>query len=303
MTGTPFWPNGGNVEAQTVTEQDTSTVEVDLSELDLTPEDVAMPAEESVDVAAEEGVEQPSESAEPQPAVAEPSESPEVQALRAELRELQRRQDERWQQVEPIARHQQQFPESERRFQELREKMLQNQMSRAEFAEYQDLREQRLVAHLRGTAWREANQASSEQFARGLFTEQAMGKGRDFDSLVQRHIRPLYERQPSLQAIRALVPEQPALADYLWAANGELLAQVGNDPVAAARLILDAANAKTTVAADLQKKVRRVEASGAHNIHGADTTVSAATKKKESNFWNWDDKSFGKLADRHLLDG
>lgn len=284
------------------------TVEVDLEGLDLTPEEVGLgsePTEVDDDGGAE--IEAGSEPAGSEPVETETppaTETSTVDALRAELTQLRREYDDLRQGVEPLTRRPQ-VDVNGQRLQHLHDKIRNapGTVTGAEYLEYHDLRDQRRMAQLQADAYRHATVASSEAHARGIFTEKEMGKGRGFDDLMQKHMRPLYQKAPSLQVLRQLVPEQPAYADYLWASVAEVLESCNYDVPVACRKVLGALDAPVKAAKEIGDRVRRVEASNAAKIHGADTTVGAGSKKKIENFWDMPDKDFDAIARRNELMG
>lgn len=271
--------NAGGTEVAETTDAD--FVEIPLDQLGLTDEELQAATHPEGEVAEE--VEAP---------VAEEPAAPEVNP---EVLRLQRQLDQLREQTEPLLRMQQQPTDQfAQTLRGLHEKLLNQTMTRQEYAQYLDMREQAQAARLVGTARGEATIAASEAHARGLFNEKDFGKGRSYDQIVGKHITPLYERNPSLRVIEQLVPDQPGQARYLWGAMAELLERSGWDVPRACKTLLGALDAPATAAGEIASRVRRSQASGAAKIHGADTTVGAGKAKITD--WNQvPDKTFDRI--------
>lgn len=84
--------------------------------------------------------------------------------------------------------------------------------------------------------------AASEARARGLFTDQAIGQGLGYDSLMARHIAPLVKARPQLGQLLAM-QDDPATASYFLGIFHEINHKMGGDPVKTAKTLLSALNA------------------------------------------------------------
>lgn len=263
-------------------------VEIPLDQLGLTDEELQAATHPEGEVAEEVATEAAT------PAAEAPAADDDV---RGQLLRLQQDYADLQQRLEPLTRSQQQQPNQwEQHFQALHEKMLNQSMTRQEWAQYQDMREQRLAARLESVGMRNATLASSEQTARGVFTDEAMGKGHSYDTLTAKHLDRAFRADPALRTLLPrLVPNQPAEANYLWSTMAEVLEQCEWNVARACKMVLGAMNAPATAAGEIQTRLRRSQASGANKIHGADTTV-AAGKAKVENFWDLPDKAFDRIV-------
>lgn len=125
-----------------------------------------------------------------------------------------------------------------------------------DLARFLDWREQRLAATLRGTIVTDAGAAASEQRARGLFSREAMGEGRDYDALTNRHLEPIERADPSIRRVLAS-QRDPAAARYALSAALELLDRFGGDPVKGFAALWKAVDGGSKTSSRIFDQVRR----------------------------------------------
>lgn len=131
-------------------------------------------------------------------------------------------------------------------------KMLQYLEWKEAHMEQKAIRQARAEAHITSTA----------QHARGLLSETSMGKGLDFDTVVNTHIVPLERQSP---ATRALFESQkdPALVRYLIGSILMYQEKFGGDPAKTFAEFHRAMSGKTKETSNVLKKIAKAETNGA----------------------------------------
>lgn len=100
----------------------------------------------------------------------------------------------------------------------------------------------------------EARRASGEVEARALFTSEAMsGEGYAFDSIAA-PVRAIYNSNPGLRdAVAMLVPQNPAVGEYLVGVMMHMINQHGGNVANAARAMLHGSQAAQRAASEMQR--------------------------------------------------
>ena len=218
---------------------------------------------------------EPSESAPASPA------EPTISDLQQRLQQYEQRFEQLTQQTQPFLEQQRQWARTQNnRLPELRQKIERGAANTAELLEFMELRDQDSSARLSAQAMYSARSAASQADARGRFTADKMGSGNEYDNLVTRYLHPAYNMNPQLrQLAAALVPDNPAHGEYLWASMAKLLEANAWDIEKAAGVMHKAMGAKSSAAKDLVERVRDVEKRGAKRVHGSETQVSGGRRK------------------------
>lgn len=125
-----------------------------------------------------------------------------------------------------------------------------------DLVKFLDWRDQRFENRLRGTIVTDAGAAASEQRARGLFSREAMGEGRDYDALTNRHLDPIERADPSIRRVLAS-QRDPAAARYALSAALELLDRFGGDPVKGFAALWKAIDGGSKTSSRIFDQVRR----------------------------------------------
>jgi hypothetical protein len=121
---------------------------------------------------------------------------------------------------------------------------------------YAGWREDRLARRLTANFRQDAASVAAEQRARGLFSRDAMGEGRDYDMLVAKHIAPVEQSDPTFRAFFNKQAD-PAVARYVTAAVLEVIDSTANgDPVKGVANLWAALEGKASTAKTILKQVK-----------------------------------------------
>jgi hypothetical protein len=107
-----------------------------------------------------------------------------------------------------------------------------------------------------GASFREdAIRVSAEQKARGIYSRDSMGEGRDYDALVGKHIAPIEKMIPAFRQVFN-GQQDPATARYVLAAALEIIDRAQGDPVRGLSTLWSALDGKATTTRTLLKQVK-----------------------------------------------
>jgi hypothetical protein len=129
------------------------------------------------------------------------------------------------------------------------------------------LNDQRL-AQIRSETEHAALRASSTQRIRGLLTAESLGgPGRDYDSLVAKHVAPAVRQNPWIaQAVHAASPQDPALGEYILGAIAEIAQRSGGDIAKAMRSIWNALDAEQRGAREVTSRITEAQRQQAQRV-------------------------------------
>jgi hypothetical protein len=114
-----------------------------------------------------------------------------------------------------------------------------------EFLKYNEWQQNRNNQRLLTMAQDQAAKVASEQKARGYLSASTLGEGRDYDTMVGKHIAPIYRTNPQLKdLIHTVFSKEPALGEYYLAVMLEGLEKFNDNPIELFKAINGAANAR-----------------------------------------------------------
>lgn len=154
------------------------------------------------------------------------------------------------------------------------------------------------LAGVQGQIQSTARQAASQQRARGLFSTEAMGAGRDFDSLYNRFLSPAYSEAPWIRDVLFSKTEDPALAEYALARVFELMERAKGDPVKAFRDLDNALTARVAGAQEALDKITKAQAGAATRVMRATESGPQPISKRVKDAWELGDKDFDSLVEQ-----
>jgi len=133
-----------------------------------------------------------------------------------------------------------------------------------------DWRDKRLARQISAISRGDAQNVMSESMARGLFSHDSMGGGRDYDALVGKHITPVEQVDPGFARLFTEQPN-PAVARYALATALEIIEQTKGDPVKGFRNLWSALDNRRTATRTVLKQVQNAAKAqvGATDLRGS----------------------------------
>lgn len=127
--------------------------------------------------------------------------------------------------------------------------------TKADLAKYLEWNNEKLRRELSASFREDSASVHAEQRARGLFNRNEMGQGRDYDSLITKHIAPVEQVDPSFR--RFFNSQQdPATARYVTAAVLEVIERAKGDPVKGVANLWAALDGKQATTSRVLKDIR-----------------------------------------------
>lgn len=134
-------------------------------------------------------------------------------------------------------------------------------------------------------------QVTAEHATRGRLNAEVMGQGNDYDSLMQKHIAPLAQRNPEISPFLQQLPPEDR---YMLGVMHEIYARSGRDLVKTVKTIFNALGARQQGARDVTKAVNNAAKGAALKVFqggGARQTGRRALQTAED-VWNLSDEEF-----------
>lgn len=183
------------------------------------------------------------------------------------------------------------------------EKLKSGEGTPQDLAMYLQTQQQQLVSELSYAAEQRALSASSEQTARGRFSKEQMGEGRDFDTLRQGYLAEAYQQNPQLrQMLYAAAPNDPAFSEYVFAVMSRVIERVGNDPIRGLKAVLDAVDSTTGARAanDVVRNINQAAKKGAQRVLAGARPVGGPVRRiGADDIWKMSDKEFAEFENQH----
>jgi hypothetical protein len=132
--------------------------------------------------------------------------------------------------------------------------------------------------------------ASDDQRARGLYSEHTLGKGNDYDSVVNTYLAPLTRQNPEIAPfLQMLGPEDR----YMLGLLHEVHAKSNGNLVQTIRAIRNAIGARTEGAKDVTKAIQNATKGAALKVvQGAGGRQTAQQPRTAQDVWNMSEDDF-----------